>query len=114
MRLKDKVVIVTASTRGIGLATVKACAKEGAIVYMAARNREVAEKEVTKMNEEGGRVKFVYNDASVKESFFSMVDEVVKNALEHNVTRILCVCCTLEEAKKAIEIAEKYESSGFE
>ena len=79
MRLKDKVVIVTASTRGIGLATVKACAKEGAIVYMAARNREVAEKEVTKMNEEGGRVKFVYNDASVKESFFSMVDEVVKN-----------------------------------
>ena len=37
MRLKDKVVLVTASTRGIGLAIVKACAKEGAIVYMAAR-----------------------------------------------------------------------------
>lgn len=37
------------------------------------------------------------------------IDEVVKNALEHNVTRILCVCCTLEEAKKAIEIAEKYD-----
>ncbi len=27
MRLKDKVVLVTASTRGIGLAIVKACAK---------------------------------------------------------------------------------------
>ena len=34
MRLQDKVVLVTASTRGIGLATVQACAKEGAIVYM--------------------------------------------------------------------------------
>ena len=43
MRLKDKVVLITASTRGIGLATVQACAKEGAIVYMAARNRERAE-----------------------------------------------------------------------
>ena len=28
MKLKDKVVIVTASTRGIGLAVTEACAKE--------------------------------------------------------------------------------------
>lgn len=79
MRLKDKVVLVTASTRGIGLATVKGCAKEGAIVYMAARNKEVAENEAEKLNVEGFRVKYVYNDASVKESFVSMVDEVIKN-----------------------------------
>ena len=38
MRLKDKVILITASTRGIGLACVKACVKEGATVYMAARN----------------------------------------------------------------------------
>ena len=44
MRLKDKVVLITASTRGIGLACVKACAKEGAIVYMAARNLEQAQE----------------------------------------------------------------------
>ena len=37
MRLKDKVILVTASTRGIGLAIVKACAKEGGIVYRVAR-----------------------------------------------------------------------------
>lgn len=37
------------------------------------------------------------------------VDEIVKNALEHNVTRILIVSCTLEEAKKALEFAEKYD-----
>ena len=39
MRLKDKVVIVTASTRGIGLAAAKACAREGAVVFFAARER---------------------------------------------------------------------------
>ena len=43
MRLKDKVVLVTASTRGIGLAIVKKCAAEGARVYMAARDMERAQ-----------------------------------------------------------------------
>jgi NAD(P)-dependent dehydrogenase (short-subunit alcohol dehydrogenase family) len=38
MRLKDKVILVTASTRGIGPAIVKKCALEGAQVYMAARH----------------------------------------------------------------------------
>ena len=38
MRLQDKVILVTASTRGIGLAIVKKCAREGAKVYMAARD----------------------------------------------------------------------------
>ena len=42
MKLKNKIVLITASTRGIGLACVKACAKEGATVYMAARNLELA------------------------------------------------------------------------
>ena len=45
MRLENKVVLVTASTRGIGLAIVKACAEEGAIVYMAARNEERARRD---------------------------------------------------------------------
>ena len=49
MKLKDKVVLITASTRGIGLACVKACAKEGATVYMAARNPELAKEEADKL-----------------------------------------------------------------
>lgn len=77
MRLKDKVILITASTRGIGLACVKACAAEGAVVYMAARNLEQAAKRASEQNANGCRVRCVYNDASVPESFSAMVDEVV-------------------------------------
>ena len=37
------------------------------------------------------------------------IDEIVKNALEHNVTRVLIVCCNIEEAEKALEVCEQYE-----
>ena len=76
MRLQDKVVLVTASTRGIGLACVKRCAKEGAKVYMAARNIERAQEIANTLN----GVKCVYNDAMKPETFTSMVEDVVKDA----------------------------------
>lgn len=76
MRLKNKVVLVTASTRGIGLACVKACVKEGAAVYMAARNVERAQEIADSL----GGVKCVYNDATKPETFSSMVEEVVADA----------------------------------
>lgn len=78
MRLENKVVLVTASTRGIGLACVKACAKEGATVYMAARNLEAAKKVASELNEQGCHVKYVYNDAGKPDTFVSMIDEVVE------------------------------------
>lgn len=78
MRLKEKVVLVTASTRGIGLACVKACAAEGAAVYMAARNMERAGEIAQELNARGAKVKCVYNDASVPDSYASMVEEVVR------------------------------------
>lgn len=80
MKLKNKVIIVTASTRGIGLAIVKACAKEGASVYMAARNLEQAQKKADELNGEGYNVKCVYNDASVPDSYASMAEAVMQDA----------------------------------
>ena len=76
MRLKDKVILVTASTRGIGLAIVKKCAQEGARVYMAARNPERAQEITNTLN----GVKVVYNDATRPETFTSMVEDVVTDA----------------------------------
>jgi len=76
MRLKNKVVLITASTRGIGLSCVKACVKEGALVYMAARNLERAQEIADGL----GRVKCVYNDATKPDTFFSMIESVVNDA----------------------------------
>ena len=76
MRLQEKVILVTASTRGIGLAIVKKCAREGAKVYMAARNIERAQEIANTLN----GVKCVFNDATKPETFTSMVEEVVQNA----------------------------------
>ena len=73
MRLKDKVILVTASTRGIGLAIVKKCAEEGARVYMAARDMERAQEIANTFN----GVKCVYNDATKPETFTTMVEDVV-------------------------------------
>lgn len=79
MRLKNKIVLITASTRGIGLAIVKACAKEGAVVYMAARNLELAKEVSDDLCNQGYNVKYVYNDASKPETFISMINEVIIN-----------------------------------
>ena len=80
MKLKDKIVLITASTRGIGLACVKACAKEGATVFMAARNLELAKSEADKLISQGYNVKYVYNDASKPESYITMTEDVIKDA----------------------------------
>ena len=80
MRLSNKVVLVTASTRGIGLAIVKACAREGAVVCMAARDPARALAIADKLNSEGGRVQCVRNDATQPETFLTMVDETVEKA----------------------------------
>ena len=76
MRLQDKVILVTASTRGIGLAIVKKCAEEGAKVYMAARDLERAQEIANTLT----GVKCVYNDATKPETFTSMVENVVADA----------------------------------
>lgn len=76
MRLKDKVILVTAATRGIGLAIVKKCAAEGAVVYMAARDLERAQEIASGFDS----VKCVYNDATKPETFTSMVENVVRDA----------------------------------
>lgn len=76
MRLKDKVILVTASTRGIGLSIVKKCAQEGARVYMAARDLERAQEIAELLS----GVKCVYNDATKPETFSTMVEDVVRDA----------------------------------
>lgn len=67
--MKDKVVIITGGTEGIGLATAKKLASQGAIVYAAARhNKEFAEE----------NIKYHYVDVTDSNSCKELFDDVVK------------------------------------
>lgn len=80
MKLTDKVLLVTASTRGIGLAIAQKCAQEGAQVYLAARNLPKAQAIADEIIRQGGRAKCVYCDASKPESLVTMVNDTVQDA----------------------------------
>lgn len=80
MRLENKVVLVTASTRGIGFACVRACAREGAVVYMAARSMERAQAVADELNADGARVRCVYHDAARAETYAPMVEEAARES----------------------------------
>lgn len=80
MRLKDKVILITASTRGIGLACARACAAEGAAVFLAARDLSRGRAEAERLRAEGYMADCVYNDATQPESFRAMVEDVVQQA----------------------------------
>ena len=80
MRLKDKIAIVTGGSRGIGLATVKAYLKEGAIVVLCASRLESAEKAVEELKKEfpDAQVEGIAPDLSSLESVKKAFTEVAE------------------------------------
>ena len=76
MRLSDKVILVTASTRGIGLAIAQKCAAEGAKVYMGARDLQRGQEIARNIN----GAKCIYNDATKPETFLSMIGDIIADA----------------------------------
>ncbi len=73
--LKDKIAIVTASTKGIGLATALKLAKNGAKVYIAARNKELACEIINRYS--NLNLDYVNFDANNKTSIKEMIDIVI-------------------------------------
>ncbi|HWQ29430.1 MAG TPA: beta-ketoacyl-ACP reductase, partial [Negativicutes bacterium] len=72
MRLKDKVAIITGSTKGIGKATAETFAREGAKVVIAGTNKEALETTVKEIKAAGGEALGYIVDVSKRAS----VDEM--------------------------------------
>ena len=62
--MKDKTVVITGATSGLGKATALQLAKKGAFVVGVARNNAKANQVIAEIKKEGGRAQFVIYDLS--------------------------------------------------
>ncbi len=76
--IKDKVVIVTGASSGIGFATALALSKEGAKVAIGARRVDRLEKLQNEILQNGGQVILQKLDVTQKSDCDSFVDAVIK------------------------------------
>lgn len=77
-KLKDKVVIVTGASSGIGRASALAIGKEGAQVVIANRDVAGGEETVRLIKEAGGQAFFVRTDVSKAADVENMVNQAIK------------------------------------
>lgn len=78
MNLKDKVVIITGSGRGIGRETGCALAKEGCKVVLVSRTVKELEKTKKEIIDSGGEAIYVAADLSKKEDIEKIVQKTLK------------------------------------
>lgn len=72
-RLQDQVAIITGSTSGIGEATAKLFAEEGAKVVVVGRRQEKGQQVVDAILEKGGQALFVQTDMVIEEDIQSLI-----------------------------------------
>jgi glucose 1-dehydrogenase len=75
--IKDKVVVITGSTRRFGYATAESMLEGGATVAVTGRNQGVVESTLTKLQPKG-RVSGFMVDVRSEEQVYKLVDDVIK------------------------------------
>ena len=79
MKIKDKIVVITGSSSGIGARTALAFAKEGAIVVVNSKTNVEGGKQVVKNIEKlGGIASYIQADVSDPKQIKNMFDEIGK------------------------------------
>lgn len=77
-RFANKVVLITGATSGIGEATARAFAREGAIVHFCGRRTELGNKITQEINNQGGRASYQRVDVKNEPEVKAFVDTCVQ------------------------------------
>ena len=78
MRLKDKVAIVTGSSKGIGEGIARVFSHEGAKVVVVCRTEDAGEKMAEELGASEGRAIFIKTDVTSSKSIQNMIDTTIK------------------------------------
>lgn len=78
MKLVSKIALITSASKGIGLACALKLAENGASVYMGVRRLEDTQKICDEYKNKNYRMIPVFFDATKKESYATMVQEVIE------------------------------------
>lgn len=78
MRVNNKVAIVTGGAKGLGAATAKLLAKEGASVVLTDMDETAGKAVESDITKAGGRAKFMPQDVADEKRWREVVDETVK------------------------------------
>ena len=132
MRLKDKIALITGAGGGIGSATVKRFAEEGATVILSDINEKGCEKVLKEIEEKGGKGSIILADVTKEDEIVSLfckvkkdyerldilaniaggdfenqvaVDEISYEKMSYNIDANLksCILCCREAAKIMME-----------
>src|SRR5205823_11981233 len=76
-RMDGKVIVITGASSGIGLATARRVAAEGAAVVLAARRKDVGEQAAADIRAAGGQALFVPCDVTVEDQVADLVRTAV-------------------------------------
>lgn len=77
--LENKVAIVTGASSGIGYATAKLFAREGAMVVVSARRKDLLERLVAEISDNGGQAVAVEGNAKDEATMQRTVDEAIRH-----------------------------------
>ncbi|WXG42135.1 MAG: SDR family oxidoreductase [Candidatus Freyarchaeum deiterrae] len=78
MILEHKVIVITGSTRGIGLAVAEACAKEGAQIVICSRHESAVKQTIKAFKQQGYSVSGIKVDVSVPGD----IEKLLQHAVE--------------------------------
>lgn len=78
MLLEGKVAVVTGGGRGIGRATARLFAEEGAAVAVAARTASEGDKTVALIRDSGGEARFIQTDVGQDAQMRHLIEETVR------------------------------------